>query len=158
MLGPMNKLQNEDFKIAVFDDTTHKIGLIDNKFTYTKYYFCESECEFPVSRLGIKIFNNNKEEIANSLVIGFAGQTDFYKNSYLIDGNQLLVCCCDTIICLTIPSLDVNWKKSFGESVCLKILNKENYYLVYGKTQVTKIDGNGTIKQKYKSENDFISL
>ena len=156
MLGPMNKHQNESFSIDILDDSNHKFGLSNNKFTYTKYYFCESEDDFPVSRLGIRVFNNNKEEVASSIVIGFSGETDIYKNAYLIDSDLLLVCCCDTLICLSIPTLEINWKKSLDNTLCLKILKLEKDYLIYGRNEVTRIDGNGNIKKQYK--NEFISF
>lgn len=151
----MNKHQN--YNITVFDDSSHKIGFIENKFHYSKYYFCQSEEDFPVSRLGIKIFENNKE-VANSLVIGFAGEKDFHTNSYLIDCNQLLICCSDTVICLSIPTLEIHWKKSFDKIVCLRISKQNKDYLIYGKNQVIKIDVNGNVKQSSKSKTDFVSF
>lgn len=157
MLGTMNKHQNENYNITVFDDSNHKFGFIENKFNYSKYYFCESEVSFPVSRLGIKVFYD-KKEVANSIVIGFAGEQDVYTNSYLIDCNQPLICCCDTVICLSIPTLEVNWKKSFDKTLCLRISKQNKDYLIYGKNQVIKIDLNGNIKQNHKSKNDFVSF
>lgn len=152
----MNKHRYKSFEIEVFDDSDHRFGAADNKFNYSKYYFGESSKSFPVSRHGIKIYKSGKE-FNDGIVIGFAGKTIVHKNSSLVENDSLILCCCDTVFCLTVPELELRWKLPLDPTICMQIFKLNKDLLIHGESQISCINKNGVIKWRFSAEDVFVS-
>ncbi|TAF71995.1 MAG: hypothetical protein EAZ53_17180 [Bacteroidetes bacterium] len=153
----MNQYQYENLTIEVLDEPTYKFGSADNNFNYSKHYFSNGATEYPTSKYGIKIYQNYKI-IDNCIIIGSGGATSIHQNSSLIDKEQLLICCCDTVFCLTIPNLELKWKTQADRATCFQIFKQQDDYIIHGEIQIAKLDKNGVIKWEFSGTEIFVSI
>ena len=152
----MNSYQYKHLTVEVIDEPAYKFGSSDNTFSYTKHYFGDSATEFPTSKHGVKIAQDNK--IINScIVIGSGGATGVHQNSSLIDNDKLLLCCCDTIFCLTLPDLHLKWKTKADTATCFQIFQLRDDYIVHGELQVTRLDRDGNKKWTFGGADIFVA-
>ena len=153
----MNNYHYIDLTVIVTNEPTYKFGSSDNPFNYSKHYFGDGAEEYPTSKHGIKIYQD--EQIIDScIIIGSGGATGINKNSSLIDNNQLLVCCCDTIFCLTLPNLELKWKTQADQATCFQIFQQQDDYIIHGELQVTKLDKDGNQKWEFGGADIFVSI
>lgn len=153
----MNWYQYKDLKIAVIDEPTYKFGSADNNFNYSKHYFGGGATEYPTSKHGIKIYKED-QIIDSCIIIGSGGATGVYQNSSFIDKDQLLICCCDTIFCLTLSDLELKWKTQADQATCFQIFKQEDDYIIHGELQVVKLDQDGKIKWEFGGADIFVSI
>ena len=153
----MNRYQFNEFRIEVCDEPTYKVESTDNNFIYSKHYFGNGGEEYPTSKHGIKIFND-ENEISSCIIIGSGGATGIYGNSSLINHDQLVICCCDTVFCLTVPNLSLKWKTQADQSTCFQVFKKEEDYIVHGEMQVTKLNKEGLKIWEFGGADIFVSI
>ncbi len=153
----MNSYQYRDISIQVFDDPTYTFGSADNKFTYSKHNFSDGGLEYPTSKHGIKIFCDEMET-NNCIVIGSGGATGIHQTSSLVDRDQLLICCCDTIFCLTLPDLELKWQVRADQATCFEIYKLQDDYIVHGEIEITRLDRDGNVKWQFGGSDIFVSF
>lgn len=134
--------------IEIFDDTTYRYGFDDNSFTYTEHHFAAMANNFSCAQYGIKIWKNEKL-VSNCLVIGYGGTTNVAPNTSLINEDELIVCCGNTVFCLELPTLQLKWKTEGCEVACNQIFQQDDQYIVNGQQTVTAIDKDGYITWQY---------
>jgi outer membrane protein assembly factor BamB len=153
----MNRHQYKDLIIEVLDEPRYKIGSSDNSFGYSKHYFGEEAKNYPASIHGVKVYQD--ELIVNScILIGSGGATAVHEKSSLLDSDQLLICCCDTIFCLTLPDLSLKWKTKADQATCFQIYRQQDYYIVHGENQITKLGRNGNKIWEFFGADIFVSI
>ena len=140
----MNRYQYKYLTIEVLDEPTYKFGSADNNFNYSKHYFGDGAKEYPTSKHGIKIYQDY-QIIDSCIIIGSGGATGVHQNSSLLDKDQLIICCCETIFCLTLPELELKWKTQADQATCFQIFKQEDDYIIHGELQVAKLDKFGKI-------------
>lgn len=153
----MNKHHYKDLIIEVLDEPTYKFGSADNNFVYSKTYFGDNAEQHPTSKHGIKIYSDDKI-IDSSIIIGSGGATGIHQNSSLLDSDQLLLCCCDTVFSLTIPDLELKWKTQADQATCFQIFKHIDDYIIHGELQVTKLDKDGNKKWEFGGADIFVSI
>jgi hypothetical protein len=153
----MNRYQYKDLKIEVLNEPTYKFGSADNSFTYIKHYFGDGATDYPTSKHGIKIYREDVI-IDSCIIIGSGGATGIYKNSTILDNEQLLVSCCDTIFCLTLPNLELKWRTQADQATCFQIFKYQDDYIVHGELQISKLDRDGRIKWEFGGADIFVSI
>ena len=153
----MSRYKYKNLEIEVTDEPTYKYGSADNNFNYSRHYFGDNAENYPTSKHGIKVYSEDKI-IYNSIIIGSGGATGISQNSSLIDNDQLLICCCDTIFCLTIPDLNLKWKTRADQATCFQIFKRQDFYIVHGELQVTRLDKNGQIIWEFGCADIFVSI
>ncbi|WP_048826389.1 hypothetical protein, partial [Hymenobacter sp. DG25B] len=153
----MNSYHYKDLTLEVVNEPTYKFGSSDNHFNYSKHYFGDGATEYPTSKHGVKIYKG--DQIINScIVIGSGGATGVHQNSSLLDNDRLLLCCCDTIFCLTLPDLYLKWKTQADQATCFQIFKQQNDYIIHGELQVTKLDKDGNKKWEFGGADIFVSI
>lgn len=150
-------LQFKNLTIEIFDDSTYSYGSTDNKFNYLKHYFGDGGEEYPVSKHAVKIFDNDKE-INSCIVIGSAGATGIHKNSALIDNDKLIICCRDTIFCLTLAELNLHWQTKMDNATSFQVFKLENDYLVHGELEISRVDNERKIKWQFGGADIFVTI
>lgn len=153
----MNSYQYKDLTIEVIDEPTYTFGSSDNIFNYSKHYFGDGGTEYPTSKHGIRIYNDD-QIIESCIIIGSGGATGIHQNSSLIDKDQLLLCCCNTIFCLTLEDLDLKWKVQADQATCFQIFQQQDDYIIHGELQVTKLDREGNQKWEFGGADIFVSI
>jgi len=153
----MNRHQYKDLTIEVLDEPTYTLRSSDNNFHYLKQYVGDGAIEYPTSKHGIKIYQD--EQIIDScIIIGSGGSTGVFENTSLLDDDQLLLCCCDTIFCLILPELNLRWKTKADQVTCFQIFKQQSDYIIHGELQVAKLDKDGIIKWKFGGADIFVSM
>ncbi len=152
----MNQYPYRNLTIEVLDEPAYTFGSTDNNFNYTKHYFGVGGEECPVSKHGIKIFQDN-DLIDNCIVIACGGATGVHRNASLINDEQLLICCCNTVFCLMLPNLNLQWKTQADQATCFQIFKQQDDYIVHGELQVTRLDKHGNKKWEFGGADIFVS-
>ena len=153
----MNRHQYKNLIVEVLDEPTYKCGSADNNFNYSKVYFGDNAKQYPTSKHGIKIYRDD-QVIGSCIIIGSGGATGIHQNSSLIDNDQLIICCCDTVFSLTLPHLNLQWINQADHATCFEIYKLQDDYVVHGETVISRIDKGGNIKWKFGGSDIFVSF
>jgi outer membrane protein assembly factor BamB len=153
----MNRHQYKNLTIEVIYEPTYKFGSTDNNFNFSKHYFGDGATEYLSSKHGIKIYQDG-QIIESCIIIGSGGATAVHQNSSLLDKDQLIICCSDTIFCLTLPDLELKWKTQTDQATCFQIFKKQDDYIIHGELQVVKLDKDGKIKWEFGGADIFVSI
>lgn len=151
-------LYNE-YTIEVFDDDDFTPNSTDN--IINTYDFVHLDPEHERYRLsskhGIKIY---KDEVLvkSALVASTGAATGIYKNSFLIDEDQLVICCSDLVYSFKLPSLELNWVQEADMATCFAIYKLENGFVIHGEMSITKLDTLGNIEWKQGGADIFVTL
>jgi hypothetical protein len=152
----MKNYQYKGLTVEVIDEPTYKFGSTDNNFNYSKHHFGNGGTEYPTSKHGIKLYQDN-QIIDSCIVIGSGGVTGVHQNSSLLDNDQILLCCCDIIFCLELPDLAVKWKTQADQATCFQIFLHCDHYISHGELQATKLDKDGNKKWEFGGADIFVS-
>ena len=136
-------IELEKYKVELKVDKTYSENSTDNLNQYGKVHFDQSEYKIS-TKIGLKVFENGK--LINSAIIGsIGGGTGIHKNSQIIENDRILVCCSDSIFCLSIPSLDFIWKTHADQATCFEIFKYNDSYIIHGELEISRLDSNGQI-------------
>lgn len=135
--------QSDKYRIEIFDDPSFASDSSDNVNTYDLIHFEKEDYHYP-SVYGIQVYDDN--ELLKSAVIGsIGGGTSIHDSSAVVDNDRIIVCCADTLFCLSIPSLALIWRCQGDEATCFEVYNRRGSYIVHGEIQISRIDRNGNI-------------
>lgn len=132
-----------NYEIEIQKDDTYSVDSADNQFDYKNIYFTPSDFILP-TKIGLKIFEN--EELISSAIIGsIGGGTRIHDKSQIIEIDKLIICCSDSVFCLSIPYLNLLWKTQADQATCFEIYKLQDSFIVHGEMEITKLDSNGKI-------------
>lgn len=146
----------KDYTIEIFDDSHYKENSTDNPHKYDIIYGDSSEFSF-TSLHGIKIYDVEGNLLKCVGVANTGGATSINKNSFVIKNNLLLICCCDSIFCLSVPNLKLQWQKTADYITCFEIFKCENDYIIRGEVDIIRITDNGDILWKFSGKDIFVT-
>ena len=153
----MRIIEFKEYKIEILDEPTYKHNSTDNNFNYTNIYFGENAEDYPTSKHGIKIYEN-EILISNCIIIGSGGATTIHDNSFIIDGENLIICCSDSVFSIQLIDLKLNWFNKFDTATCFQIFQIQKEYIIHGELEITMIDKNGNMKWNFGGEDIFVSI
>src|SRR4051812_11661697 len=107
------------YQIEIYHDETFQQTSSDNSHQYEHVYFDSSEYVLP-TMFGIKVY---KDEIlvASAIVGSIGGGTTNHDKATIYENDRLLICCSDTVFCLSIPDLSLIWQTKADEATCFGI-------------------------------------
>jgi outer membrane protein assembly factor BamB len=91
------------------------------------------------------------------LIAGEGGVTGIHDTSMIIEEDKLLICCCDSVFCLNLPNLEINWQIKADWATCFQIFKLEETYLIHGELTISRIDKNGEILWQFGGRDIFVS-
>jgi hypothetical protein len=142
--------------IEIFTDETYKVDSAENINEYD-FEYLEAENEYNSTFVGIKLYEN--EELKKSILIGSeGGNTGINENSKIIEENRVIICCANKIFCLSFPELNLLWKTKADEMTCFEIFKKDNFYIVHGELEISKLDENGKILWQKSGADIFTTI
>jgi len=156
----MNLYTLNDWSIEVLNEPNYFLDSTNNPFNYSKFYSSDLEDKnkfTPSSKHGIRVYHKDKL-IYNCLVMAFCGGTGIFKKSSLMDKDQLLICCSNTIFCLGLPSLELKWKNLADMATCFQIFQYQEDYIIHGEVQITRMDYFGNKKWEFYGSDIFVNL
>lgn len=144
------------YRIELEIDETYARNSVDNVNEYNKVHFDKSEFEFP-TKIGVKLFENG--DLSNSAIIGsIGGGTGIHENSQIMEDDRILVCCSDSIFCLSIPELDLVWKTQADQATCFEIFKCKESYIVHGELEISRLDSDGQLMWQNSGADIFTTL
>ena len=153
----MIRYQFKKLTIEVLDEPSYKYDSTDNIFNYSKNHIGAGAQAYPTSKHGVKIYRD--DQIINScIIIGSGGATGVHQNSSLVDNDQFLICCCDTIFCLSLSDLELKWKTQADQATCFEIFKFQSDYIVHGEIEISRLDKDGNIKWQFGGSDIFVSI
>ncbi len=145
----------KEFTIELIDDPTFRAGSANNAFTYDTVYYDDTEFQ-PTSKYGIKV-SRGGHYIASAIICETGGATGIHDKSFILTGNNLLICCCDTVYSFKLPGLALNWKKQFDPATCFSIYPLHDDFLIHGELQIKRVDINGNVKWNFSAKDIFVT-
>lgn len=137
------KTEIGQYLIEIQKDEMYTIDSSDNLFDYSNIYFTSSDFILP-SKVGIKVFEN--EKLISSAIIGsIGGGTGIHDKSQIIENDKLIMCCSDSVFCLSIPDLNLIWKTQADQATCFEIFKHQDSYIVHGELEISRLDLDGNI-------------
>lgn len=144
------------YQIDISSDPAFSEKSADFLTKYDFVYFDKSEYDFPCV-YGIKIFHN--DILLNSAAIGsIGGGTTAHKTSIIVEDDKILICCSDSIFCLSIPDLGLIWKTQADSATCFEIFKVHDNYIIHGEMEITKLDMDGKIVWQNGGADIFTTL
>ena len=131
------------YQIDVYRDETFQKGSADNLNIYDIEHFDESEYIIP-TMIGIKVFKDSSL-LKNAIIGSIGGGTGIHKTSVIYEDARILICCSDTIFCISIPDLTVLWQTQADEASCFEIFKYQDGYIVHGELEISRLDKDGKI-------------
>jgi len=132
-----------EFLLDIYRDESFEKASADNLHKYDLVYLEDSQYVFP-TMVGIKVFKQT--ELLKSAIIGsVGGGTGIHKNSVVYETSRILVCCSDTIFCLSIPELEMLWRTKADLATCFEIFKYQDNYIVHGELEISRLDKDGKI-------------
>lgn len=121
----------ENYTVILKDEPTYSRNSTDNpvyQFEYCRCYEYQHACAH-----GIRV-RENEEYLASAVLLGVGGATGINDNSMVIDEKSLYVAAGDSLYCLQLPDLKLNWcvKVDFATCFGVFLLEKRNCLLTWG--------------------------
>jgi hypothetical protein len=145
----------EGYSIGLINDTLYNPDSADNVIAYNKFYAerLYEHYNFPI-RHGIFLFKDGEIE-RSACVCSSGGQTGIHSRSSVLDRNSFLICCADSIFCLALPDLNLNWITKADHATCFGIYKYQDGYIVHGELEITRLDNSGRIIWQFSGSNIF---
>lgn len=144
------------YQIDIFRDEDFIRGASDNLHKYDIEHFDESKYEFP-TMIGIKVFEDNSL-IKNAIIGSIGGATGIHEGSAIVEDDRVLICCCDSIFCLSIPDLTLVWRTQADQATCFEIRKYQDDYIIHGELEISRLDKNGKILWQQSGADIFVTL
>jgi hypothetical protein len=143
------------YSIGLVNDNLYNPDSADNPIQYDKFYTEEPyQDNYFFRKHGIFLIEN--DEIKRSVcVCSLGGHTGIHLTGSVVDGNRFLICCADSIFCLELPGLELNWVIKADHVTCFEIYKYESDYIVHGELEITRLDKNGKIVWKFSGSDIF---
>jgi hypothetical protein len=145
----------EKYKLVITNETNYESNSVELFSNYDKNYLTESEYLLPTI-FGLKILENETQ--IHSVIIGSeGGASGLSENNQIIESDRILICCSDSVYCLSLPTLDLKWKIKSDEITSFRIFKIDNGYIIHGELQITRINDKGEIIWKQGGADIFVS-
>ncbi|MBE8715265.1 hypothetical protein [Sphingobacterium hungaricum] len=152
----MKRYTTERFRIDIFADETFTGNPPDNVYLYDFVYSDKSDYKLS-SIFGIRTFQY--DHLIKSTVIGSSGgSTGIHAKSTIIENDRLLVCCSDSVFCLSIPDLSLLWRTKADEVTCFAIYKYKDSYIIHGELEISRLDKDGKILWQQSGADIFTTL
>jgi len=152
----MHTFNTEGYDIKLNDNFTHDTASVDNLERFDAVYFSDAG-NYPTSKIAIEIFND--DALLKRVLIGASGgNTAVNANSFVYETDRLVICCCDTIFCLSIPELTLHWNTQADTASCFQVFKYQSDYIIHGEMEISRIGHNGQIMWSQGGADIFLTL
>ena len=152
----MMQYKTGKYHLEIYEDSNYSKDAADNLHHYDFVYLKHSEYRC-ASIFGIKIYQN--EQLLKSAVIGSTeGVTTLHDTSTIIENDRIVICCSDSIFCLSIPNLALLWQTQADLATCLEIYKYKDSYIIHGELEISRLDKDGKILWRNGGMDIFLTL
>ncbi len=149
----------KNYTVDIIDDSNYTLNSADNDVSYDVEYFdgpTNTDRVHPTSKHGIRITRDG-DKLASAIICETGGQSTIHDNSFAFTNDSVLICCSDKIYSLSLPRLQLNWKKRFDPATCFAIYPFKDDYIIHGELQISRIDKDGNEKWTFGARDIFVT-
>jgi len=137
----MRKVTIGEYTVDIFVDHAFSPNDSIHKYDYTYFDQTDSYCS---TIIGIELYQD--EILQKAAVIGgVGGGTGVHETAFVFDKDRIVVCCSDSVFCLSIPNLSLLWKTNADMATCFEIYKYQSDYIVHGELEITRLGHEGEI-------------
>ena len=144
------------YRIEIFREEKITTSSTDSVNQYDLDYIDKSDYQ-PSTVIGIKLYDNDKQ-LTSAVIGSTGGGTGIGKNSTIIESDRLLICCSDSIFCLSITDLALLWRRQADDATCFEIFKYQDSYIVHGELNISRLNKNGEILWQQIGSDIFTTL
>lgn len=147
--------ESKKHTIELTVDPTYAPNSSDNVNNYDHVHFKPSEFRLS-TMIGLKVFED--DVLVNSAIIGSdGGATGIHEHSQIIEKDRIVVCCSDTVFCLSIPELKLIWRTQVDQATCFGVFKYNDTYIVHGELEISRIGRNGEVLWQQSGADIFVT-
>jgi len=147
----------DKYKIEIINEIGYTVGSADNRCQYDfVYQHPEDVDNAPITAYGIRVYKGDL--ITTAIIMASGGGTRVGPNSFVIDGQSLLLTCCNKVFNLQFPSLQLNWIAVADMATCFSIYQYEDTYIVHGEVEISRLDRSGKIIWQVGARDIFVNI
>jgi hypothetical protein len=153
------RVRYKDYSIDIINESNYTLNSADNLVSYDIEYFdgmTNTDRVYPTSKHGIRVTKEG-DELASAIICEIGTATAVHDNSVIIAGDSILICCSDKAYSLSIPDLQLNWKKRFDPATCFAIHPFMGDFVIHGELQITRIDKDGNEKWNFTARDIWVT-
>ena len=149
----------KNYTLFILDDSNYVLNSTDNPAPYGIEHFdrmFDSHSTSAASQHGIRVIKDDVE-IASAIICEIGGATTVHDHSAVISNESILICCSDKVYSLSLPDLQINWKKRLDLATCLAIYSFKGDFIIHGELQITRIDNMGNEIWSFSAKDIFVT-
>ncbi|MDR3221928.1 MAG: hypothetical protein LBU46_08000 [Candidatus Accumulibacter sp.] len=113
----------------------------------------ESRCP---NIFGVNIFLKDRK-IASAAIGSAGGSSVLHETAMVMEEDRILLCCSDSVFCLSIPSLALLWRTKADDATCFQIFRYKETYIVHGELEISRLDRSGNILWQQGGRDIFVT-
>ena len=121
------------------------------------YYYLNDDGYKPTTLVSIRLLKDGNL-VKSALIGAVGGGTSVHDCSVIVGDDKLVTCCSDTVFCISIPQLVLQWKTKADFATCFEIFKYQEDYLVHGEVDISRIDKDGNIVWQQSGADIFTTL
>ncbi|MBS1532077.1 MAG: hypothetical protein JSU01_17380 [Bacteroidetes bacterium] len=99
----------------------------------------------------------SEDVLKTTLINSDGGGTTVHKTSFIVNQNKIIICCGDSLFCLTLPELSLLWRTKADTATCFEIFAHKDNYIVHGELEISRLDQNGQILWQQSGADIFVA-
>jgi hypothetical protein len=150
MIGRAN-----NYSIGLIDEETYDPASADNVVAYKKFHpeTNHNNHQYPTKMGVFALCDTNIEYSA--CVCSAGGGTGVHPNCSILENDRLLVCCGNSVFCLSIPELGLLWETKADSATCFGIFKFGDSYIIHGELEISRLDALGRALWKFSGPEIF---
>jgi hypothetical protein len=149
----MDKMGN--YIVDVFK-TDYSVNPADNN-PYDLVYLEDAGNIWPTI-IGLKIYDDTGSLFKSAIIGARGGGSGIHETSHILKWDRIVICCSDTVFCLSIPDLYLLWKTKCDMATCFGIVKYKEDYIIHGEVEITRLSNDGKIIWQQSGADIFTSL
>lgn len=142
-----------DVKISLFPFREYTEADSVNKFD--KIYL--NTTQFHITIIEVWIYQGDSV-IKSALIGSEGGGSGVHRTSQTLGQDCIVVCCGDSIFCLSIPELSLIWSTKADDATCFEIFPYKDDYIVHGELAISRIGNDGSVLWEQTGADIFTTL
>jgi hypothetical protein len=143
------------YSVGLINETAYNPDSADNVMSYKYFYSDRHYCDYLyLTRHGIHVFNDG-ELVHSACICSSGGTTGIHPTCSILEENHLLVCCANSVFCLTFPALKLLWMTKADNATCLGIFKQGDDYIVHGELEISRLNRAGNVIWRFSGSDIF---
>jgi len=152
----MSQIVIGDYTVELSVFPFRKYSEADSEEKFDLIYLEEGEYSF-TTMVAIKVSSTNNI-LKSALIAANGGGTGIFEKSFLTEPDRIIICCSDSVFCLSVPDLSLIWKTKADWATCFEIFKYKSDYIVHGELDITRLGHDGQIIWQQSGADIFVCL